>query len=113
MLLRIGLVLALCAAASARAEEAAEAEAEMAKGEQFLLQLDYEKAIAHFQAARGFAPERPGPYLRLGLTYAAMNRCKEAVEFLDEYLLRKPESPRPEAIRTLNECKQKLAPPPP
>jgi tetratricopeptide (TPR) repeat protein len=86
-------------------EQAAEAEREMAIADDFMSKRNYQAAIAHYQAARILAPGRPGPYRALGMAYFAAGQCREAVPALEEYLRRKPDDPRPEAVDALRQCK--------
>jgi tetratricopeptide (TPR) repeat protein len=112
--MRFALALAtlLAAAPLARADQQeADAEAEMKRADAYLQARNYQAAIAHYNAARLLAPERPGPYRALGMAWFASGQCAEAVPMLEEYVRRKPRDPWPEAVRVLSECKQRLAGP--
>ena len=56
-------------------------------------------------------PSSSGPYLGLGLAYARSGKCDQAIPYLEEYLRRKKQSPKPEAGDTLNPCKQRAVKP--
>jgi hypothetical protein len=99
------LALTLTPAFAAPGEQAAEAEREMKIADDFMAKRNYQAAIAHYQAARILAPGRPGPYRALGMAYYAAGQCREAVPVLEEYLRRKPDDPRPEAVDALRQCK--------
>ncbi len=107
----VALLLAVLAPAGALASEewSEEAEKEMAKAGSYLQQGDLRAALDHFDAARQLAPERPGPYFWLGIVHAQLKQCERAVPELNEYLLRKIDGPKPQALRTLEECKVELA----
>src|SRR5437899_2692619 len=94
------LALWLSAGAVARADSLEEASEEMKKAKLSLDLRQYEAAIGHYLVARSLAPESSGPYLGLGLAYAALGRCGEAVPVLEEYLRRKPKDPHPGALAT-------------
>ena len=96
--------LLLLAAPAAHAQDQSEAESEMRKAKTALDKHDYEAAIGHYLIARSLAPESSGPYLGLGLAYAALGRCGDAIPVLEEYLRRKPD-PHPAARSTLNACR--------
>lgn len=91
-------------AASAEAEAAAEAE--MLKARQIMDRGEDAAAIEHLLAARALAPEASGPYLHLGLAYARLGRCEEAIPMLEEYLQRKRSSPHVSAAVTLSMCRK-------
>jgi hypothetical protein len=97
--------LLLPMALPALAQDTSEAEGEMRKAKLTFDKRDYEAAIGHYLIARSLAPESSGPYLGLGLSYAALGRCPDAVPVLEEYLRRKADNPRPEARQTLNACR--------
>jgi hypothetical protein len=107
------LLLSLLVAAAARADVKAEAEAEMLKAQESFDRGDWEAAIGHFDAARLLVPSSSGPYLGLGLAQARAGRCEHAIPNLVEYLRRKKENPKPEAVRALEACKRLVTPPPP
>jgi hypothetical protein len=88
------------------------AEREMQRAHELMDQKDYEGALEHFEEARALAPEASGPYLGIGLSAAALQRCQVAVPALEKYLKRKPDSPSPAARPALEGC-QKRTPPPP
>jgi hypothetical protein len=85
----------------------------MAVADDYMKQRNYQAAIAHYLAAKVLAPERPGPYRALGMAYVLANQCKEAIPVLEEYLRRKPDDPRPEAVEALRRCRGGRTPPPP
>lgn len=91
-------------AASAEAEAAAEAE--MLKARQLMERGEDAAAIDHLLAARALAPEASGPYLHLGLAYARLGRCEDAIPMLEEYLQRKRSSPHVSAAATLAACRK-------
>ena len=98
-------VLVTAASGQARADDPlAQAAAEMQKAQASVDQHDYQAAIGHYLAARSLAPESSGPYLGLGLSYAALGRCDEAIPALEEYLRRK-RNPHPSAATTLATCR--------
>ncbi len=83
---------------------------EMEKANAHLARHEYEEAIARFNVARKLVPASSGPYLGLGLAYAATDRCREAVAYLEEYLARQ-KTPKPEAQAAIAECKPKMVQP--
>src|SRR3954453_10098764 len=116
MRLALALATLLAAAPLAHADQQeadaeAEAAAEMKRADAYLQARNYQAAIAHYNAARLLAPERPGPYRALGMAWFASGQCAEAVPMLEEYVRKKPRDPWPEAVRVLSECKQRLAGP--
>jgi hypothetical protein len=108
-MLRLGGILLLLAGV-ARADSAADAEAMMARGEEYFAKGNYEAAIGIFNAARVLAPDRPDPILWLGLAHAAAQQCKEAIPLLDQYLKLKKGEPKPEALRALAACWPAVSP---
>jgi hypothetical protein len=108
-MLRVFAVAAtLLCALNALAGPLEDAEEEMRKAKSALDRRDYEEAVGHYLVARSLAPETSGPYLGLGLAYAAMQHCDQAVPALQEYLRRKTKDPNPAAQPTLNACKAAL-----
>src|SRR6478735_2634487 len=99
---------ALLCAARASAGSVEEAEEEMRRAKIALDRHDYDEAAGHYLVARSLAPESSGPYLGLGLAYAAMSRCGDAVPVLQEYLRRKTKDPNPAAQSTLSACRAAL-----
>jgi hypothetical protein len=89
------------------------AEREMQRAHELMDQKDYEGALEHFEEARALAPEASGPYLGIGLSAAALQRCQVAVPALEKYLKRKPDSPSPAARPALESCQHRVATPPP
>jgi hypothetical protein len=90
-----------------------DAAAEMAKADDlFFNQKDVPAAIAHYNAARLLAPDRPGPYLALGIAYAQLDDCKNATPMMQKYLQLKTSDPKPDAQRVLDACKARQACPP-
>src|SRR3954466_7820354 len=100
------LLLSLLVAAAARADGKSEAAAEMVKAQENLDRGEWEAAISRFNLARTLVPSSSGPYLGLGLAHARSGRCEQAIPYLEEYLRRKTENPKPEASATLADCKQ-------
>jgi hypothetical protein len=98
------MVLWLSTGAVARADSLEEATDEMKKAKLSLDHHEYEAAIGHYIVARSLAPESSGPYLGLGLAYAALGRCPEAIPVLEEYLRRKKTDANPAALPTLHAC---------
>jgi tetratricopeptide (TPR) repeat protein len=103
----VAFAVALSLSGAALAQEAKDAEFMMAQGQKYFEQQNWQAAIAMFNGARTIAPERPGPYLWLGLAHAAAGQCEQALPFLESYLKRKQGEPKPEALRTLADCKVK------
>jgi hypothetical protein len=104
---------------AARAGIVEDAEAEMRKAKVALDAGEYEKAVSHYLIARTLVPDASGPYLGLGLAYAGLGRCSEAIPSLEEYLRRRKKDPFPGARATLNACRARetspvpVRPPPP
>jgi hypothetical protein len=87
-----------------------DAAAEMAKADDYYFnQKDTASAIAHYEAARRLAPDRPGPYLALGIAYASLGQCGQAIPMMQKYLSLKTSDPKTEAQKTIDECNAKLA----
>lgn len=84
-----------------------DAEQEMALAQAALDRNDYPEALLHFSSAQTLAPQASGPFLGLGLTYAAIDRCQEAVPLLEEYRRRKGARANPKAEHTIAECKSR------
>ena len=104
--LAITLALASLAAAEEKRDDAA---AEMAKADDFYFaKKDVQSAIAHYNAARLLAPDKPGPYLALGIAYASTGDCKAAVPMMQKYLELKTSDVKPDAQKVIDECKAKL-----
>lgn len=101
------LLLVALGAGPARADAQKEAEQEMAQAQAALDQNDYPTALQHFSAAQTLAPQASGPLLGLGLTYAAIDRCQEAVPLLVEYRRRKGPTANPKAERTIEDCQKR------
>src|SRR3954467_1248642 len=115
MLRVFAVAITLLCAAAALAGPLEEAEDEMRKAKSALDRREYEEAVGHYLIARSLAPDSSGPYLGLGLAYAAMQRCGDAVPALQEYLRRKTRDANPAAQPTLNACRAALegrTPPP-
>jgi len=107
----IALALVLVPLAAVAEEKRDDAAAEMAKADDaFFNQKDVQSAIAHYNAARLLAPDRPGPYLALGVAYQAAGDCKQATAMMQQYLKRKSTDPKPDAQKVIDECKDKLPP---
>jgi hypothetical protein len=107
-LLAAALVFALVSAAAARADEKSEAEAAMAQANESLQKREYEAAIRRFRDALRFVPTASGPFLGLGLAYAATDRCEKAIDALEEYLRRRSRDPKPEAKAALDGCRARV-----
>jgi hypothetical protein len=101
------LLTMLLLATPAFAQEAKDAEFMMSQGQKYFEQQNWQAAIAMFNGARTIAPDRPGPHLWLGLAHAAAGQCEQALPFLEQYLKLKKGEPKPEALRTLADCKVK------
>jgi len=91
------LVCILWFAAPARADDISDAQAEMEKAQEDLERGEFEAAIGRFNVARSLVKSSSGPYLGLGLAYARMGHCEQAIPYLEEYLRRKKSNPKPEA----------------
>jgi hypothetical protein len=106
---RVAFVLALAISTSAAAvEQAADAEGEMARADEYMKQRNWNAAIAHYNAAKLLAPDRPGPYRGLGMAYYAAGQCAEAIAPLEEYLHLKGGDAWPQAARALDECRARV-----
>jgi tetratricopeptide (TPR) repeat protein len=103
------LAAALLVGARSHAGPIEEAEQEMRRAKLSLDRGEYESAIGHYLQARALAPDSSGPYLGLGLAYAGLGRCSEAIPMLEEYLRRKTRDPFPGAASTLNACRARTA----
>jgi hypothetical protein len=101
------VILTLLLAPLAIADDKADAEAEMMKAQENLERGEFEFAISRFNLARSLVPSSSGPYLGLGMAYARSGRCEQAVPYLEEYLRRKKQNPKPEATETLADCKRR------
>jgi tetratricopeptide (TPR) repeat protein len=99
----------LVGATPAHADDAKLAETLLAAGQKQMDAQRYAEAIALFDAARSLLPDRPGPYLYLGLAYAAGGRCRDAVPALEQYMKRKTSEAKPDASRALASCKAAVA----
>ena len=108
---RVALFAVLLITSVARAnEQAADAEAEMARADQYMADRNYQAAIAHYNAAKLLAPDRPGPYRGLGMALYAAGQCQEAVTALENYVRIKAHDPLAQAVHALADCKARLAP---
>jgi hypothetical protein len=105
------LVCILLFAAPARADDISDAQAEMEKAQEDLERGEFEAAIGRFNVARSLVKSSSGPYLGLGLAYARMGHCEQAIPYLEEYLRRKRSNPKPEAQTTLAECRSRAVAP--
>jgi tetratricopeptide (TPR) repeat protein len=106
------LILLAAGVGRAAPDAAARAEAEMAAAERSFKAGDFPGAVAHYDKARALSPASTGPYLGLGLAWAALGRCDEATPALEEYLKRKARDRNPAAEATLNACKAARPAPP-
>jgi tetratricopeptide (TPR) repeat protein len=61
-------------------------------------------ALSYFTAAHDLAPEATGPLFGMGISLAALGRCKEALPKLTEYLEKKLEGANLSAVRAKEEC---------
>jgi hypothetical protein len=102
------VALLLSGVAARAGEETADAERELLAGDQAFKAGHWDAAIVHFDAARRLAPDRSAPYRYLGLSYAKLGRCKEAVPPLEEYLRRKKDA-SPDAVVELDRCRAVVA----
>jgi len=103
----VAVVILVAARAFAGEPGLADAESEMAKADAYMQQRNYQAAIAHYNAAKLLAPERPGPYRGLGMAYYSAGKCAEAIPVLEEYLRLKSRDPWPQATRALSDCKRR------
>jgi hypothetical protein len=101
-------LLLLIASPAFAEEQAADAEAEMSRADEYMKQRNWRAAVAHYNAARLLAPERPGPYRGIGMAFYAAGQCAEAVPQLEEYLRLKGGDAWPQARRALDECRARL-----
>lgn len=99
------MLLVACVVSDARADPQGEAEQEMELAQDALDHSDFPAALQHFASAQTLAPQASGPLLGLGLTYAAIDRCQEAVPLLEEYRRRKGSAANPKAERAIADCK--------
>ncbi|MSP62512.1 MAG: PEGA domain-containing protein [Myxococcales bacterium] len=106
----LALTALLAFAAPVLAGDRKEASIEMEKANAHLARHEYEEAIARYNVARKLVPASSGPYLGLGLAYAATDRCREALAYLEEYLQRQ-KSPKPEAASAIAQCRPKMVQP--
>jgi tetratricopeptide (TPR) repeat protein len=110
---RVAVLVVLLITGGARAnEQAADAEAEMARADQYMADRNFQAAIAHYNAAKLLAPDRPGPYRGLGMALYAAGQCQEAVTALEAYVRIKSRDPWAQAVHALADCKARLATPP-
>lgn len=100
-------ILLVMSATFAHADPQREAEQEMELAQDALDHNDYPAALQHFSSAQTLAPQASGPLLGLGLTYAAIDRCQEAVPLLEEYRRRKGAAANPKAERAIADCKSR------
>ncbi len=105
------LALLVGARGIAHASAVEDAEAEMKRAKVALDSGLYEKAVGHYLIARALVPDASGPYLGLGLAYAGMGKCNEAIPALEEYLRRRKKDPFPGARSTLNACRERVSQP--
>jgi tetratricopeptide (TPR) repeat protein len=105
----LALALLLAATPALAVEQAADAEKEMAIADSYMQQGNFQAAVAHYQAARLLAPDRPGPYRALGMAHYKAGQCPEAIPVLEEYVRKKRQDPWPEAVRALADCKARGA----
>lgn len=101
------ILLLACVVSSAHADPQHEAEQEMELAQDALDHSDFPAALQHFASAQTLAPQASGPLLGLGLTYAAIDRCQEAVPLLEEYRRRKGSTANPKAARAIADCKSR------
>lgn len=117
-----GVVLFLTLTSLAGADELkADAQLMFEKGQRYYQEKNWSAALAMFEAARNLSPNSSGPYAWIGLTNQQAGDCAKAVPFFEEYLRRQPKTPKPEAVKGLEECRARLTaskpakptPPPP
>jgi hypothetical protein len=104
----LAVVLLVLPPLTAAADEKSEAEAAMTQANDFLQRREYDSAVTRFRDALRYVPTASGPYLGLGLAYAATDRCDKAVDALEEYLRRRKKDPKPEARAELDACRVRL-----
>jgi hypothetical protein len=94
---------------TAVADDRSEAEANIKKGNEFLKNGDYQKAISRFEIALKLAPELSSPYAGIGFAYQGLNDCTRATEAFQSYLAKTPEGKlAPDVKSGLSECKAKI-----
>jgi hypothetical protein len=106
---RWGVVVLLVSSVAWAGNPLDDAKQELLLGDQARGQGNYEVALAHYNAARLLVPDRPGPYASLGIVYAEMGKCPEAVDAFGEYYKRLKKEPNPEAAAANDRCKAILA----
>jgi tetratricopeptide (TPR) repeat protein len=109
MKLASGVVVLLLSAVAWAGNPLDDAKQELLLGDQARAQGNYEVALAHYNAARLLVPDRPGPYASLGIVYAEMGKCPEAVDSFGEYFKRLKKEPNPEAAAANDRCKAIVA----
>jgi tetratricopeptide (TPR) repeat protein len=62
-----------------------------------------DKAIDYYQLAIRIKPEWSEPYLKIGYAYLNRGDMAKAVEYLNEFLKRDPESPQAPVVKNLIE----------
>jgi tetratricopeptide (TPR) repeat protein len=105
-----GVVVALLVSTAAWAGNPLDdAKQELLLGDQARNQGNYDVALAHYNAARLLVPDRPGPYASLGLVYAEMGKCPEAIDAFDQYFKRLKKEPNADAAAANDRCKAIVA----
>lgn len=84
----------VCAAASARADDAPDAEvaaqAHLDAGVEAFRAAEYARAHRELTAASQLAPDKPNPYRWLALTEVQLDDCSSALVHIEEFLSRVP-----------------------
>jgi hypothetical protein len=107
-----GAVVLLCAATGALASPEAEAVKLIDEGVARFHANDLEGARAAFLRARELMPDKANPRRWLGMTYARLGQCREAVDELTLFIARVPESDArwAEAVAIRDRCVDELKP---
>jgi tetratricopeptide (TPR) repeat protein len=93
----------------ALADDRAEAETNLKKGNEFLKNGEYQKAISRFEIALKLAPELASPFAGIGFAYQGLGECVKANEAFQAYLTKTPEGKLSGDVKAgIAECKAKL-----
>jgi tetratricopeptide (TPR) repeat protein len=93
----------------ALADDRAEAETNLKKGNEFLKNGEYQKAISRFEIALKLAPELASPFAGIGFAYQGLGECEKANEAFQSYLTKTPEGKLSGDVKAgIAECKAKL-----
>ena len=94
---------------TALADDRAEAETNLKKGNEFLKNGEYQKAISRFEIALKLAPELSSPFAGIGFAYQGLGDCAKANEAFQSYLAKTPEGKLSGDVKAgVAECKTKL-----